>query len=108
MIDYQDYANSLAKELIENMPENEGECYIYDMASEYADGSEHVIYYHKAHDLVNWMHASDIADIEGEIEAGGSFVGYNDLASRIAFYHLSNMISAAALEIFEAQESEAA
>ena len=105
MIDYQDYANSLAQDLIENMPDDEGECYIYDTASEYADGSEHVIYYHKAHDFVRWMHASDVEHIEGEIEAGGSFVGYDELASRIAFYHLSQMISAAALEMFEEREA---
>ena len=105
MIDYQDYANSLAKDLIEDMPDDEGECYIYDMASEYADGSEHVIYYHKAHQFLQWMHASEIEHIEGEIEAGGSFVGYNDLASRIAYYHLSNMISSAALKIFAEKEA---
>ena len=105
MIDYQDYANSLAQNLIEDMPDDEGECYIYDMASEYADGSEHVIYYYKAHDFVQWMHASDVEHLQGEIEAGGSFVGYNDLASRIAYYHLSNMISSAALKIFEEKEA---
>ena len=105
MIDYQDYANSLAQDLIENMPDDEGECYIYDMASEYADGSEHVIYYYKAHEFLQWMHESDVEHLEGEIEAGGSFVGYNELASRITYYHLCNMISAAALTIFEEREA---
>ena len=51
------------------------------------------------------MNASDVEYIEGEIEAGGSFVGYNELASRITYYHLCNMISAAALKMFEEKEA---
>ena len=43
--------------------------------------------------------------IEGEIEAGGSFVGYNDLASRIAYYALSDMISSEALTLLQNSES---
>ena len=105
MIDYQDYANSLAQDLIEDMPDDEGECYIYDTASGYAEGSEHVIYYYKAHEFVQWMNASDFEYLEGVIEAVGSFVGYNELASRITYYHLSNMISAAALKIFEEKKA---
>lgn len=105
MIDYQDYANSLAQDLIETMPDDEGECYIYDLAAVYAEGSEHVIYYYKAHEFVQWMNASDFNHLEGEIEAGGSFVGYNELASLITYHHLRNMISSAALKIFEEKEA---
>ncbi len=108
MTDYQQYAIDLAHDLINGMDENQGEEYIYDIAHEYADGSEHVIYYAKAHDMVAWMHQSRIDYWEGEIEAGGSFVGYDDLACRIAYYELRDMITAAALKLFEEQESEAA
>ena len=108
MTDYQKLAQQYAEDIVENMTEDQGEEYIYDTAHEYADGSEHVIYYSKAHDMVAWMHQSRIDYWEGEIEAGGSFVGYDDLACRIAYYELSDMITAAALKLFEEKESEAA
>ena len=108
MTDYQKLAQEYAEEIIENMQEDQGEDYIYQVAHEYADGSEHVIYYSKAHDMVTWMHQSRISYWEGEIEAGGSFVSYDDLACRIAYYELNNMITAAALKLFEEKESEAA
>ena len=108
MTDYQQHAIDLAHDLINDMDESHGEEYIYDIAHEYADGSEHVIYYAKAHDMVAWMHQSRICFWEGEIEAEGSFVGYDDLACRIAFYELRDMIIAAALKLFEEQESEVA
>ena len=97
MIDYQQYAIDLAHDLING-----------DTAHEYANGSEHVIYYSKAHDMVAWMHQSRIDYWEGEIEAGSGFVGYDQLACRIAYYELCDMITAAALKLFEEQESEAA
>ncbi len=108
MIDYQQYAIDLAHDLINGMDESQGEEYIYDTAHEYADGSEHVIYYAKAHEMVAWMHQSRIDYWEGEIEAGSGFVGDDQLACLIACYELSDMISAAALKLFEEQESDAA
>lgn len=108
MTDYQKLAQEYAEDIVENMTEDQGEEYIYDTAHEYADMSEHVIYYAKAHDMVAWMHQSRICFWEGEIEAEGSFVGYDDLACRIAFYELRDMITAAALKLFEEQESEVA
>ena len=107
MTDYQKLAQEYAEDIIENMQEDQGEEYIYDTAHEYADGSEHVIY-SKAHDMVAWMHQSRISYWESEIGAGGTFNGYDELACRIAYYELCDMITAAALKLFEEKESEAA
>ena len=78
---------------------------MYDLAHEYADGSEHVIYHYKAHQFLGWLDARTIDYIEGEIEAGGSFVGYDDLASRIAYYALHDMITSEALALLQNIES---
>jgi len=108
MTDYQKLAQEYAEDIVENMREDQGEDYIYQVASEYADGSEHVIYTGKAHDMVAWMHQSRIDYWESEIRAGGTFNGYDELAHRIAYYELCDMITAAALKLFEEKESEAA
>lgn len=109
MIDYNDYAETLAKDLMADMPDDVcPEEYIYETSNEYADGSEHVIYYSKAHAFVQWMCAADQAYWEEEIGAGGSFVSYDDLACRIAYYELSAMITSYALAILEKQEEDAA
>ena len=108
MTDYQKLAQEYAEDIIENMQEDQDEGYIYQVATEYADGSEHVIYTAKAHDMVAWMHQSRIDFWEDEIGAGGTFNGYDELACRIAYYELRDMITAAALKLFEEKESEAA
>tara|TARA_B100000927_G_scaffold229382_1_gene189200 strand:- start:142 stop:468 length:327 start_codon:yes stop_codon:yes gene_type:complete len=105
-VNYQQYAKDIAEEIVfRDIGPDDDESRVYDLAHEYADGSEHVIYYYKAHQFLEWLDARTIDHIEGEIEAGGSFVGYNDLASRIAFYALSDMISSEALTLLQNSES---
>ena len=106
-VNYQQYAKDIAEEIVfrDIKPDDDPEERVYDLAHEYADGSEHVIYYYKAHQLLEWLDARTIDHIEGEIEAGGSFVGYNDLASRISFYALRDMITSEALTLLENSES---
>ena len=106
-VNYQQYAKDIAEEIVfrDIGPDDDPEDRVHDLAHEYADGSEHVIYYYKAHQFLEWLDARTIEYIEGEIEAGGSFVGYNDLASRIAYYALSDMISSEALTLLQNSES---
>ena len=106
-VNYQQYAKDIAEEIVfrDIKPDDDPEERVYDLAHEYADGSEHVIYYYKAHQLLEWLDARTIDHIEGEIEAGGSFVGYNDLASRISFYALRDMITSEALTLLQNSES---
>ena len=104
-VNYQQYAKDIAEEIVfRDIGPDDDESRVYDLAHEYADGSEHVIYYYKAHQFLGWLDARTIEYIEGEIEAGGSFVGYNDLA-RIAYYALSDMISSEALTLLQNSES---
>lgn len=106
-VNYQQYAKDIAEEIVfrDIGPDDDPEERVYDLSHEYADSSEHVIYYYKAHQFLEWLDARTIEYIEGEIEAGGSFVGYNDLASRIAYYALSDMISSEALTLLQNSES---
>ena len=105
-VNYQQYAQDIAEESVfRDIGPDDDESRVYDLAHEYADGSEHVIYHYKAHQFLGWLDARTIDYIEGEIEAGGSFVGYDDLASRIAYYALHDMITSEALALLQNIES---
>lgn len=105
-VNYQQYAKDIAEEIVfRDIGPDDDESRVYDLAHEYADGSEHVIYHYKAHQFLGWLDARTIDYIEGEIEAGGSFVGYDDLASRIAYYALHDMITSEALALLQNIES---
>ena len=105
-VNYQQYAKDIAEEIVfRDIGPDDDESRVYDLAHEYADGSEHVIYHYKAHQFLGWLDARTIHYIEGEIEAGGSFVGYDDLASRIAYYALHDMITSEALALLQNIES---
>ena len=105
-VNYQQYAKDIAEEIVfRDIGPDDDESRVYDLAHEFADGSEHVIYHYKAHQFLGWLDARTIDYIEGEIEAGGSFVGYDDLASRIAYYALHDMITSEALALLQNIES---
>jgi len=86
----QQYAEAAARDIADEIKEHGGDA--YDMAHEYADGSEHVIYYHKAHAICQNCDTSEgeefISDT-GEPEGGWSYDGfavaiaYGELHSRI-------------------------
>ena len=105
-VNYQQYAKDIAEEILLNIkPDDDPEDRVNDLSHEYADGSEHVIYYYKAHQFLEWLDARTIDYIEDEMGAGGSFVKYNDLASQIAYYALRDMISSEALTLLQDSES---
>ena len=67
-VNYQQYAKDIAEEIVfRDIGPDDDECRVYDLAHEYADGSEHVIYYYKAHQFLEWLDARTIEYIEGEI-----------------------------------------
>ena len=67
-IEFLDYIAGLAEDIANTTTDREE---VYDLVWKYADSSEHVIYYGKAHDLVhlvrNWD-ASLYNDAEEELE----------------------------------------
>lgn len=76
-----------------------------DQAHEYADGSEWVIYYHKAHELCqncNTDHGEELLDDVGP----GENPTYDGLAVLIAYGELNARINHALYEL--AEEAEAA
>ena len=104
-MNYYEYIQSIADDIMKER-EHWSDEDIYDIAHEHADSSQIVIYYSQAHDFLQWLDQRDVAYYEGEVLAGGSQYGYNELASLIAYYALSDKISAEVLKRIE--ESEAA
>ena len=79
---------------------------IWDIASEHADGSEHVIYYSKAHDFVRAMPS----DVESEAvdqchDCGIMPDSYDDWAVKIAYFALQRLIADAVYELLENEEA---
>lgn len=70
---------------------------------QYADGSEYVIYYAKAHELCQNCNIEDGQDYVEEVY-GDAFQSYNDLATKIAFAEIDSRIHDFVDEIFTARE----
>lgn len=88
------YAADIAAEVAEKIKEY-GPDAAYDLAHEHADGSEHVIYYHKAHAICqncNTDAGEEIVSDLGEPEGGWS---YNGFAVAIAYGELRHRIECA-------------
>jgi hypothetical protein len=81
---------------------------MYDIVHEVADGSEHVIYYHKARELVDKLNNDELNDAEDQVEVrvGGEYISYNDHAVRIAYFALHTAIMEALQELMEQQEQQ--
>ena len=80
----------------------------HDLASQYADGSEWVIYHYKSHELclncnteTGEMHLEDCGIPDGAT--------YNSIGSMIAYFEIESRLNAAIQTLFEmAEEIEAA
>jgi len=86
----QQYAEAAARDIADEIKEHGGDA--YDLAHEHADGSEHVIYFNKAHAICQNCDTSageDFISDTGEPEGGWSYDGfavaiaYGELHSRI-------------------------
>jgi hypothetical protein len=80
---------------------------MYDIVREVADGSEHVIYYDKARELVNSLTMDDLNDAEEQVKVWVSeFISYNEHAERLAYYALHTAIMEALQELMQQQQKE--
>jgi hypothetical protein len=105
---YYDYIKAIADDIMAER-EHWSEDDLCDIASQHADSSQLVIYYSQAHDFLRWL-PSDVRNQAEDSVAdcwGGEYIDYNQLASRIAYFALEQMIIEEVTERLEA-ESEAA
>ena len=91
------YAESAARDIVDEIKKHGGEA--CDMAHEHADGSEHVIYYYKAHAICQNCNTENgeafLEDIGGPVKD----VSYNSIATTIAFGELHSRILRALYEM---------
>ena len=96
-----EYCNDIAEEIARDADSLEQ---AIDWAHESADGSEHVIYYAKAHQL-----CQNCDTMQGEDFVAQCFdqtpMTYDDMACRIAYGEIDARISARLWEIFEGKEA---
>ena len=95
------YCNDIAEEIASQSEDMDA---ALDLAEQYADGSEYVIYYAKAHELCR---NCDIENGEAFIQDCFSDVPmtYDDMACRIAYGEIESRINHKLYEIFEAKEA---
>lgn len=107
-IEFLDYIEDLAEDIANTTTDREE---VYDLVWEYADSSEHVIYYGKAHDLVhlvrNW-NSSLYNDAEAELEeltCGGEPMSYDKHATVLAFCIIRLELHKRVEELIEEKEA---
>ena len=90
--DYQldQYAASIADDIAAEIKEFGGEA--YDMAHEHADGSQHVIYYYKAHAICQNCDTENGEAFLEDIGGPGKDATYNSIAVMIAYGELHSRI----------------
>jgi hypothetical protein len=95
------YCNAIADEIASQSEDMDA---ALDLVWQYADGSEHVIYYAKAHELCR---NCDTENGEAFIQDCFSDVPmtYDDMACRIAYFEIESRINHKLYEIFEAKEA---
>ena len=98
MNDHQldEYAKEIASDIKAEIAEYGGDA--YDMAHEHADGSEHVIYYYKAHQICQHCNTDNGEAFLEDVGAGDNPT-YDSLATIIAYGELHARIMAALNEM---------
>lgn len=91
-----DYAESILEEFVTQAIDNpyEGEA-LGEIAEQYADDSEHVIYYGKAHEFVQALPFDRRTDAEQEVADCGMInenTTYDSLATLITYFALKMLI----------------
>ena len=91
-----DYAESIMEEMEEEDLTNRETYHTpLELAEQYADGSEHVIYYHAAHEFVQALPFDVKNDAEQNVADCGLIneeTTYNQLATQIAYFALQQLI----------------
>ena len=94
MINVYKIAQDYADEIMENH-DYWDEDDLYDIVHEYADGSQHVIYYAHAHDFVQALPFDRMNDAEQQVADCGGInedTTYNTLATQISYFALQQLI----------------
>lgn len=101
-----EYCNMLAEEIMLEVKNYDGDQ--FDLAHQYADGSEYVIYYAKAHDLCQNCSTDNGEEWLSEVGAGESPT-YDSIATVIAYgeiyTRILNRINEIEIEELEALEA---
>jgi hypothetical protein len=95
------YCNDIAADIVEGAADIDE---AMDRASESADGSEHVIYYHKAHKLCAECNTDQGEDFLADCYSEGHNKSYDELASIIAYGEILARVQSAIYELNEAAE----
>lgn len=81
---------------------------LQELVWEFVDGSEWVIYPHKAWELVDAMDSYEIADAYEEVRSlGGVYEDFWDLLRNMAYFGLSYRVLSRCEEILEEEEGDA-
>ena len=102
MNDYQleQYCQSIAEDIFRDARDEEQ---AMDWASESADSSEYVIYYHKAHELCRECNTEQGEDFVADCW-GGEPMSYDEMACHIAYGEIYSRILAALWKMYEEKE----
>ena len=102
-----EYCASIAQDIMADVKSNErGMDDAYDMAHEYADGSEYVIYYAKAHELCQNCDTDNGEDFLTGISDQNVPRSYDDMAALIAYGEIHHRIYAALSELEDEGEEQ--
>tara|TARA_R110002110_G_scaffold175387_6_gene378930 strand:+ start:2942 stop:3262 length:321 start_codon:yes stop_codon:yes gene_type:complete len=106
MNDFQltEYCNDIAADIVDGARDIDE---AMDRASESADGSEHVIYNHKAHALCAGCDTDQGEDFLADCYGNDHGKSYDELACIIAYGETYSRIQSAIHAIFEANEAAA-
>jgi len=94
MLNVYKIAEEYASDIMEEQ-EHWSEDDLYDITHEHADGSEHVIYYHAAHEFIQALPFNVMNDAEQEVADCGMIneeTTYNQFATYIAYFALQQLI----------------
>jgi len=100
-----EYCNDIAAEIARDARDFD---HAIDWAHESADGSEYVIYYHKAHDVCQNCNIEQGEDFFADCYGKEHGKSYDEIACIMSYGEINARICSKLWEIFEARESEAA
>ena len=95
------YCNDIAADIVEDAQDIDA---AMERAHESADGSEHVIYHHKAHKLCAECNTDQGEDFLADCYSEGHNKSYDELASIIAYGEILARVQSAIYELNEAAE----
>jgi len=96
------YCQSITNDIFQELHDEDNLCSnrALDLAHEYADASEHVIYHYKSHCIMMHCTTCDGQDLMEELH-DGSFVDYDSLANKIVYLEICYRVEAKIAEGFE-------